>query len=203
MTTMYIHGFASTGKTSKVSQLEAILGEPVLAPTLTHRPADDLRTLSALVEEHNVTTVVGSSLGGFYALYLGQKFDLRLVLINPALEPYETLQAMKGDVKVYGTDTVFSWGDDQIAELREAATVVNAAVDSQASGLTWANVLILLAAKDELLDTEKALRVFEHKKVILDLNEDHRFGNILPYAEYIRKIEASTSDYGEPNPTVL
>lgn len=90
MSLLYIHGFASTGVSGKVSTLRAMLVEvPVVSPTLSHRPRQDLALLNELIETRAVTTVVGSSLGGFYALALAQRHRVRLILVNPSLRPYE------------------------------------------------------------------------------------------------------------------
>ena len=41
-------------------------------------------------------TLIGSSLGGFYATHLAERFGVRAVLINPAIRPYEDLQPFAG-----------------------------------------------------------------------------------------------------------
>lgn len=195
MTTLYIHGFASTGATSKVDQLREILGpdEEVIAPTLTHCPFNDIETLCDIIESSKVKTVVGSSLGGFYAIALAQRYDLRVVLINPALDPATTLEPMIGTVKVYGTNTEFTWGRPQLRELDALSYMVEAAIQLETSELTWPNVLILLAEKDELLDSHVTAARFSLAKVIMDPNEDHRFGSMYPYAEEIRRISKQPS----------
>ena len=41
-------------------------------------------------------TLVGSSLGGFYATYLAERYGARAVLINPAIRPHEDLRPYAG-----------------------------------------------------------------------------------------------------------
>jgi predicted esterase YcpF (UPF0227 family) len=40
---------------------------------------------------------IGSSLGGFYATWLAEKYRSRAVLINPAMRPYDLLRAYLGE----------------------------------------------------------------------------------------------------------
>lgn len=44
----------------------------------------------------NALTFIGSSLGGYYATHLAERFGARAVLINPAVRPYDDLQPWRG-----------------------------------------------------------------------------------------------------------
>ena len=55
--------------------------------------------VAAWVESHSGPgrlTFVGSSLGGFYATHLAERFEARAVLINPAINPQLALQPWLG-----------------------------------------------------------------------------------------------------------
>lgn len=199
MTTLFIHGFASSGRSSKVEQLRRILDEEVLAPSLTHRPKVDYAHLEALVREHRVTTVVGSSMGGFYAMALAQRFDERVVLVNPSLRFVDTARRYLGTNTVYDTGVTFDWTEREIDELREINATVQEALDPVLSGVTWANVLVLLAEKDEVLDARATAALLKWIKVVFDPVQDHRFADLGPYAERIRAIAAAPSDLGVPD----
>lgn len=199
MTTLFIHGFASSGRSSKVEQLRRILGEEVIAPSLTHRPRADYAHLEALVEEHHVRTVVGSSMGGFYAMALAQRFDERVVLVNPALRFVETARRYIGTHTVYDTGVTFEWTEREIDELRKIDATVEEALDFASSNVTWANVLVLLAEKDEVLDARATAALLKWAKVVMDPVQDHRFADLGPYAKRIRAIAAAPSDLGVPD----
>lgn len=202
MTTLYVHGFASSGKSSTASKLREILGvdELVFAPTLSHSPAADFELLCAYVRTQKITTVVGSSLGGFYALGLGQKFDLRVILLNPSLRPYETLARHLGTMTVYGTDLTFPWTQKHLDELRTIGGIVDRALDPERSSLTWRNVLVLLGAKDETLDSALTASMFPRARVVTAETEGHRFENVFAYADRIRAVATSASDTEEDHP---
>lgn len=42
-------------------------------------------------------TLIGSSLGGFYSIYLAQKYNLKAILINPSIESHKTLKTYVGE----------------------------------------------------------------------------------------------------------
>ena len=45
------------------------------------------------------TTLVGSSLGGYYSTWLAERYGVRAVLVNPAITPHEGLRAYLGPQK--------------------------------------------------------------------------------------------------------
>ena len=49
-----------------------------------------LQELNKINSENNI--IVGQSLGGFWAEYFAEKYNFRVVLINPSLKPYESLE---------------------------------------------------------------------------------------------------------------
>lgn len=51
------------------------------------------------MNNHYDITLVGSSLGGYYSLYLSQKYGLKAVLINPCLEPHNIIKLFLGENK--------------------------------------------------------------------------------------------------------
>lgn len=188
MTALFIHGFASSGQSSKVDQLRRILGDEVLAPSLRHRPKADLDALAELVARRQVRTAVGSSMGGFYALALAQRFDLRLVLINPALRADETTRRYLGTNTVYDTGATFEWTERELAELCEIGVTVEQALDPARSRVSWKNVLALLAEHDDLIDARETAARLPVGCVVFDAVADHRFADLMPYAERIRAV---------------
>lgn len=58
-------------------------------------PLESIQLCEQLIAQHAITAVCGSSLGGFYALYLAEKYGLRCGLINPAITPWVDMEESK------------------------------------------------------------------------------------------------------------
>ena len=88
---IYIHGFASCGFGSKAQKFKEYFEEEIITISLPTIPNLAIDTLEQIIEfslnkDENVY-LIGSSLVGFYSLYLANKYDLKAVLINPAVNP--------------------------------------------------------------------------------------------------------------------
>ncbi len=124
-TIVYAHGFKSASRSRKASQLRDYLRERRIdidyrAPDLSFDPQIALAQLEQLcagvaVEE---LTIVGSSLGGFYALVLAEKLGCRAVLLNPSIRPFDTLAQYLGRQTNLHTGEVFEFTAAHITVLR-------------------------------------------------------------------------------------
>jgi predicted esterase YcpF (UPF0227 family) len=104
-TILYLHGFNSSPQSVKgriLASAAAALGEPPRfhLPQLHHRPAQAMRDVGAWIDREapggRELALIGSSLGGFYATFLAEKYGARAVLINPAVRPHEDLRPFAG-----------------------------------------------------------------------------------------------------------
>lgn len=99
---IYLHGLNSSSRSYKAGLLrERLHPFPVHAPSYpAHRPDAAVAALSAFFDDlapDKPPLVVGSSMGGFYAQFLARRFSFsHLFLINPALTPWDLLQAYEG-----------------------------------------------------------------------------------------------------------
>ena len=57
-------------------------------------------TLEFLIPNYNIK-LIGSSLGGYYTIYLSDKYDLKGILINPAVSPEETMKKYIGFLYIF------------------------------------------------------------------------------------------------------
>ena len=89
---LYLHGFSSCGKGNKSLALQAYFGaENVIAVDLPPSPIDAINTIEEILGASHFDLLIGSSLGGFYATYLAEKYQMKAVLVNPSTQPWETL----------------------------------------------------------------------------------------------------------------
>ena len=88
---LYLHGFCSSPESWKARLLADAMtrrgqGERFFCPFLSPVPREAIAQAEEIIHrEAGPLAVVGSSLGGFYATWLAEKFDLRAVLVNPAV----------------------------------------------------------------------------------------------------------------------
>ena len=104
-TIVYLHGFNSSAQSVKgrtIARAAAALPDPPRfhIPDLAHRPAQAMREVCAWIEtaavEPRALALIGSSLGGFYATWLAERYAARAVVINPAVRPAADLHPFLG-----------------------------------------------------------------------------------------------------------
>lgn len=92
-----IHGFDSHGDNSKKRWLEKLFPSyEIISPTLPPVPERAEEILQGLLLEESFDLIIGSSLGGFYAWYLSQVYEIPAILLNPALNPFYDLRRRLG-----------------------------------------------------------------------------------------------------------
>ena len=94
------------------------------------------------------TVVFGTSLGGFFAAALAVDLDVRAVLVNPALRPWDTLRAV---------DPALT--DDTLSRFRPLAHERL----PQAEHYNYRKTLVVLGARDDVLDHRIALDYFRRR----------------------------------------
>ena len=86
---MYVHGFASSGRSGTVMNLRRSLpGWRVIAPDLPVDPFEALELLRTIVKEEQPEIVVGTSMGG---MYTQQLWGVPRVIVNPSFEMSRSL----------------------------------------------------------------------------------------------------------------
>ncbi|MCG5530054.1 alpha/beta fold hydrolase [Halorhodospira halochloris] len=182
---IYIHGFGGSGRSRKAVVLRRLLqDENFLAPSLPNHPRLALETLSEIVEyvtRFEPVGVIGSSLGGFYALCLSEWFpELRAVLINPALRPYETLRCALGStggVELHDGSR-YEWHEGHLEALKELAP----------ERYCTQNLLLLSQLGDELLDAREAIEALDGCAQVVEEGGSHGFDGVERYVGRIREF---------------
>lgn len=91
---LYLHGFASSGRSGTVSTLRVLLpGATILAPDLPPDSEECLGMLRDLCSSQDPDLIIGSSMGAMYALLL-RGYDR--IAVNPALHIDESIRRNNG-----------------------------------------------------------------------------------------------------------
>lgn len=103
-TLIYIHGFNSSPLSQKANSLHAWLQRQhpavnMLIPQLPCYPTAAIELLQNLVIAHvgEQIGLRGSSLGGYFAIWLSQNFNLPAVVVNPAVRPFDFFHKYLGE----------------------------------------------------------------------------------------------------------
>lgn len=177
----YLHGFKSSGQAYK-AQLMADFVAPKTwikyhQPNLANTPAKALAQLEQeIIPLLPHVSLIGSSLGGYYAAFLAQKYDLPAVLINPAAYPDKLLQDLLGPHQNPYTGQTFVLNEQHIAELQAM----------QVQGFSRPEAIqVLLQSGDEVLDYQHAAQYYKDCQVCIEPGGTHEFTGFERYLEPI------------------
>jgi len=175
---LYLHGFASCGEGNKSSLLKAHFGaDNVIAPDLPPSPIDAIDTIEKILGSSKINILIGSSLGGYYATVLAEKYRMKAMLLNPSTQPWETLSTYAGWQKRFCDEEVFEFKSVYLEQLKMLQTDPDKGT-----------YLLLLQSGDEVLDYTKAQSLYNKHKVIVEYGGNHRFENLDEYISMIEKF---------------
>ena len=177
---IYIHGFNSSPASAKARLLKAKLGTlgrsaEFFAPALPHTPAQVAVLLDALMARYPGAALVGSSLGGYYATWLAEKHNLRAVLLNPVVRPYELLAPLVGLQKKFHTGEEYEFTMQHVAELRAL----------EVERVTPARYLLIVATGDDVLDYRRAVERYRGCRQLVIEGSDHGLSDFASYLETV------------------
>ncbi len=170
---LYIHGFLSSPQSHKALQVKQWCeihhpGVEYQCPSLTAYPEESIKTLEAIVESASGdVALIGSSLGGFYSTFLAEKYNLKAVLINPAVEPHRLMtHYIHVDLANYHTDQHYRLSELHIDQLK--ALDVNPLVKKE-------NYWLMVQTEDETLDYRAAVKKYKGCRQLVEEGGDHSF----------------------------
>ena len=172
-TLIYLHGFESSGRSRKASQMGDYLRQArpdidYLTPTLPDTPLAAWQAIDALVTPllGGQLAVLGSSLGGFWSTCLAARYALPAVVINPAVHPQQLLRHFIGQRQNPYTGQRYRLDESHIAELE--------ALDPAApDGRT--RIWLLQQEGDEVLDYRVALDYYRACQITWEAGGNHAF----------------------------
>ena len=184
---IYLHGFNSSPASYKSTALQAYMAEKgmqgqLISPAIPPVPADALELLVDLYEsnqQHGEVAVAGSSLGGFYATCLAERFGCKAVLINPAVRPHLLLAKYLGENINYYTSDHWMLDKIHIEQLRQMDVEPITNPD---------RYLLLLQKGDETLDYRQALEKYGDCPRVCEEGGNHSFAGFENYIEQLLKF---------------
>lgn len=183
---VYLHGFRSSPRSSKaVLTGEAVkalstLDDPIewYCPQLLPSPKVSMDMVVKRIEAstHDRLVVIGSSLGGYYANYLAEKFACNAVALNPAVRAPKELASHVGMLTSYDTDEPYDFRPEYIDELKAL----------QVESISNPSRYFLIAAKgDELLDWQEMVDFYQGAEQLVLEGGDH---GISDYQDHLPKV---------------
>jgi predicted esterase YcpF (UPF0227 family) len=176
-----LHGFASSPKSWKIEALRKVmaardLADRLIAPMLPWPPEDALALLEEIIAATPCPlTLVGSSLGGYYAAWLAERHNLKAVLINPAVA------AHLGFKQYLGVQHNLHTGERIQVEHANLETLRAFAIERP----TPERYLVLLETGDEILDYRVAAAHYAGARQRVCAGGNHSFTR---FPEFIAEI---------------
>ena len=123
---LYLHGFRSSPASTKARMTAAAIAHryPSVTWFCPALPASPKQAMDSVLQATAdwplaTTAVMGSSLGGFYATWLAERWGCKAVLLNPAVHPARDLAAHLGEQTLWhDPDQHFVFESKFVDELR-------------------------------------------------------------------------------------
>ncbi len=176
---IYLHGFNSSPASHKAQVLRNYFSArdqlqhyevPELDPVPERAMQDLVRLLDARVNDARVNkaniTLLGSSLGGYYASFLVERFGVRVVLVNPAVNPASTLASCVGYNENYYTREKYEFTQEHLRQLAHY----------EIAGIAYPEgYLVFLQTGDDTLDYREAADKYRHCDLHIEAGGSHGY----------------------------
>ena len=157
-TIVYLHGFISAPQSKKAVMLgdyvrNCATGLDYVVPKLDDRPARAIEQVARACQAVDPVdlTLVGSSLGGFYATVMAERLGCRAALLNPAVHPQRHFHKYLGPQKNLYSGEEFVLTREHVEDLRalDPAKI-------KKPGRYW----LFVETGDEVLDYREAVEFY-------------------------------------------
>ncbi|WDE04219.1 esterase YqiA [Thalassomonas viridans] len=179
---LYIHGFNSSPLSLKAQQTRDYLAlnypeTGFYCPQLATSSREAVDQLQSLMEGEGDSRwfLIGSSLGGYFAHYLAEKYARPAVLINPAVKPYQLLTDYPREQTHPYTGERYYIGDGELDALKTLESNIS----------LKNNYLVMLQTGDEVLNYRQAEEKYQDCHLHVQRGGDHSF---VGYQEHLPDI---------------
>ncbi|MYN28085.1 YqiA/YcfP family alpha/beta fold hydrolase [Duganella levis] len=180
---LYLHGFRSSPQSMKarvVGERMAALGlaDQVVSPQLPASPKLAMELALSLIEgvPADQLSIIGSSLGGYYATWLAERIGCRAVLLNPAIVPRVNLDQHVGVTTQFHSDEPFEFKREYIEELH-ALEVPKISKPER--------YFLIAATGDEVLDYRDMVAHYQGARQHVIDGSDHAISEFPQYVDEI------------------
>jgi hypothetical protein len=176
---LYLHGFRSSPGSFKARVLAARLAElgrsdEWCCPMLPVSPVETVALAESFAAGASKVTVIGSSLGGYFATHLAEKHGWPAVLLNPAIVPQRDLSQYLGE------QPLWHGGGSIIVEPHHLDELQALGVEA----VTRPERYYLIAATgDEVLDYREMLAHYPGARTTLIQGSDHAISEFPQYVD--------------------
>ena len=175
MPIIYLHGFRSTGNSGKTQTLKEMFPKHKVigcdysphSPLKAERQLRELITKETKLKGDGEITVIGTSLGGFWARWMTKEFSVKSLMINPSLHPDQTLST--GEFEIYDeSHSIITVSPNDLETFKKYKVSTDEAREL--------NCEVWVALNDELLDANAIVDELEelHKLMTFE-SGGHRF----------------------------
>ena len=174
-TILYFHGFKSSSNSGKAQEFKSFVENhtsqtKILIPDLDDDFKQASKQIKSLINEIDSNIFfMGSSLGGYYALYFAELYKTKSVLINPAIPPLNGFEEHLGKNENYATGNKFTISKNDISYIRSL---------HHKKILKPGNHLILLESEDEVLDYVETVSYFKGSAIDIFYGGNHSYSSI-------------------------
>ena len=174
-TILYFHGFKSSSDSGKAQEFKKFIENKtsqtkIIIPDLKDDFKEAHKQIEGLIEKNSPNILyMGSSLGGYYALYFAQLYKSKSVLINPAIAPLNDFEIHLGKNENYATGNKFTISKGDISYVRSL---------HHKKILEPKNNLILLESGDEILNYVESSSYFRGSYIDIFYGGNHSYTSI-------------------------
>jgi uncharacterized protein len=178
---VYLHGFASSPQSAKAIQLGKWFadhgkGASFACPALPISPVEVMRLFVDRIHLQPSDTLIGSSLGGFYATVLAERFGCKAVLLNPVVHASRDLAKRIGKNTNYHDGQSFDFTQEYVDELRAL----------EFGAISFPQRYFLVAAKgDEVLSWQEMVKFYSGAKHKVLETSDHGLSDFEQYIDEV------------------
>ena len=169
---IYLHGFNSSAESKKSKILNSYLEKEKLinleSPNLNNSPKKAISQIEKIIRESSSRVcLIGSSLGGLYATFVADKYNLKSVTINPVVTNH-----ISGMRDLVGSHKNFHSEEEYEFTLKDYLDLQKLGLEKLKKPL---NHFCLIKMSDEVLDHNITFAFFSKSYVLSEKGGNHSY----------------------------